>query len=249
MDDQTKSHFTTRTLAAQGPGARELITGAITQPIHMSSTFLRDADNRYPSGFVYGRTDNASVQQAEISDRQTRRRRRGFSVRLGHGGGGRRVPRSGEADAYHRFEGDVLGLPLLAARNRPLRPPRQFRRNVRSRRGARGGAGPAKPACSGSRRRAIRYGRSPISPRSPRSRNAAGAILCVDFTVATPVFTRPLALGADIVMHSATKYLNGHSDVVAGALAAARDEPIVVAHPRHARPARQCARPPSMPGC
>src|SRR6185312_6387235 len=47
-----------------------------------------------------------------------------------------------------------------------------------------------------------------------------GALLAIDSTVATPVFTRPLDLGADIVMHSATKYLNGHSDVIAGALAA-----------------------------
>jgi cystathionine gamma-synthase len=42
--------------------------------------------------------------------------------------------------------------------------------------------------------------------------------------VATPVFTRPLALGADLVMHSATKYLNGHSDVVAGALVTRDDD-------------------------
>jgi cystathionine gamma-synthase len=51
--------------------------------------------------------------------------------------------------------------------------------------------------------------------------HSAGALLCVDSTVATPVFTQPIALGADIVVHSATKYLNGHSDIVAGALAAA----------------------------
>ncbi|MDX1401338.1 MAG: PLP-dependent transferase, partial [Kiloniellales bacterium] len=50
----------------------------------------------------------------------------------------------------------------------------------------------------------------------------AGARLAVDNTVATPVLTRPIELGADIVMHSATKYLNGHSDVVAGALITAR---------------------------
>ena len=50
----------------------------------------------------------------------------------------------------------------------------------------------------------------------------AGALLAVDNTVPTPVLTRPLALGADLVMHSATKYLNGHSDVVAGALATRR---------------------------
>ena len=45
-----------------------------------------------------------------------------------------------------------------------------------------------------------------------------GALLGVDNTFATPVLTRPLELGADIVMHSATKYLGGHSDVLGGAL-------------------------------
>ncbi len=48
-----------------------------------------------------------------------------------------------------------------------------------------------------------------------------GAMLAVDSTVATPVLTRPIEHGADIVMHSATKYLNGHGDVVAGVLATA----------------------------
>lgn len=54
--------------------------------------------------------------------------------------------------------------------------------------------------------------------------HAVGARLVVDSTVATPVLTRPLVFGADLVMHSATKYLNGHGDVVAGALACARDD-------------------------
>lgn len=52
----------------------------------------------------------------------------------------------------------------------------------------------------------------------------AGATLVVDSTAATPVLTRPLDLGADIVMHSASKYLNGHGDLIAGALATARDD-------------------------
>jgi cystathionine beta-lyase/cystathionine gamma-synthase len=47
---------------------------------------------------------------------------------------------------------------------------------------------------------------------------AAGAILCVDNTFASPYLQNPLDLGADIVMHSATKYLGGHSDVIQGAL-------------------------------
>lgn len=46
----------------------------------------------------------------------------------------------------------------------------------------------------------------------------AGALLCVDNTFATPYLQNPLDLGADMVMHSVTKYLGGHSDVVMGAL-------------------------------
>jgi cystathionine gamma-synthase len=60
-----------------------------------------------------------------------------------------------------------------------------------------------------------------------RIAHAAGALLVVDSTCATPVFTRPLTLGADVVMHSATKYLNGHSDVLAGALCFAREDGLV----------------------
>jgi cystathionine gamma-synthase len=53
-----------------------------------------------------------------------------------------------------------------------------------------------------------------------KAAHAAGALLAVDATATAAVTTRPLALGADIVFHSATKYLNGHSDVLGGALAA-----------------------------
>jgi cystathionine gamma-lyase len=52
--------------------------------------------------------------------------------------------------------------------------------------------------------------------------HARGALLVVDNTFATPMLTRPLELGADIVMHSATKYLGGHSDLVGG-VAVVRD--------------------------
>ena len=52
----------------------------------------------------------------------------------------------------------------------------------------------------------------------------AGARLVADNTVATPVLSRPLAHGADLVMHSATKQLNGHSDVLAGALVTAEED-------------------------
>lgn len=54
--------------------------------------------------------------------------------------------------------------------------------------------------------------------------HGAGARLAVDSTVSTPVLTRPIEFGADIVMHSATKYLNGHGDLVAGALITAEKD-------------------------
>ena len=53
----------------------------------------------------------------------------------------------------------------------------------------------------------------------------AGALLAVDNTFASPYFQRPLELGADLVVHSTTKYLGGHSDVVGGAVVARREEP------------------------
>ncbi|MBU3673326.1 MAG: cystathionine gamma-synthase [Sinobacteraceae bacterium] len=53
---------------------------------------------------------------------------------------------------------------------------------------------------------------------------AVGALSVVDNTFMSPVLQRPLSLGADVVVHSTTKYLNGHSDVVGGAVVAAREE-------------------------
>jgi cystathionine gamma-synthase len=55
--------------------------------------------------------------------------------------------------------------------------------------------------------------------------HASGVRVAVDNTVATPVLTRPFEHGADLVVHSATKYLNGHSDVLAGAVLTARRDP------------------------
>lgn len=73
---------------------------------------------------------------------------------------------------------------------------------------------------------AIVWVESPVNPtwdvidieQSARIAHAAGAILAADCTVSPPCTTRALELGADIVFHSATKYLGGHSDLVAGAL-------------------------------
>ena len=54
--------------------------------------------------------------------------------------------------------------------------------------------------------------------------HAAGALLVVDNTFASPYLQQPLALGADVVVHSTTKYVGGHSDVVGGALVVNDDQ-------------------------
>jgi cystathionine gamma-synthase len=225
MDDRAKPAFSLKTLAAQPPGAHELITRAVTQPIHMSATYLRDADNRYPAGYVYGRGDNVSVQQGEA-----------LIAAL-----------EGADEALLFGSGMAAASSVLLALDRPTHIIasqvmywgfRSWLREI-------GRYGHSVSFVDTSDldavSAAVRPGETGLfwieTPSNPlwtitdiaaiaEIAHAAGAIVCVDSTVATPVFTRPLTLGADIVMHSATKYLNGHCDVVAGALATATDGPL-----------------------
>jgi cystathionine gamma-synthase len=81
----------------------------------------------------------------------------------------------------------------------------------------------SRPWC-GSKRPAIPCCASSIYAPSPTAAHAVGALVVADNTFLSPVWQQPLALGADLVMHSTTKYLNGHSDVVGGAVIAADEE-------------------------
>jgi cystathionine beta-lyase/cystathionine gamma-synthase len=56
-----------------------------------------------------------------------------------------------------------------------------------------------------------------------RMAHEAGALVSIDNTIATPINQRPLELGVDVVLHSATKYLGGHSDLIAGVVVASRE--------------------------
>ena len=82
------------------------------------------------------------------------------------------------------------------------------------------------PISSGSSRRRTRRSKSSTSPRSSRRRRLVAPLVAVDNTFATPLRQRPLELGADIVVHSVTKLLAGHSDLVMGAVVA-RDNALV----------------------
>src|SRR5207253_10671151 len=64
MSDKPSS-LRPRTVAAQALGAIEPETKAVVLPVHVSTTFIRDPDNQYRTGYIYGRPDNATVRQTE----------------------------------------------------------------------------------------------------------------------------------------------------------------------------------------
>ncbi len=213
-----------RTLAAQALGRIDETTRAIVPPIHVSSTFIRDPDNLYRSGNSYGRPDNDTVREAEAVIGALE----GASATLVFGSGmsaalalflslgpGARIvaPRAiyYGVRAWLANEAPAFGLHADFVDGEDLR---------------------ALEAVVGQEAPKLVWLETPSNPLwgisdiegAAKIAHAAGALLAVDSTCATPVFTRPLALGADIVMHSATKYLNGHSDVIAGALAFACED-------------------------
>jgi cystathionine gamma-synthase len=212
------------TIAAQAGGTMDNDTGAIVPPIHIATTFLRDADNQYRRGYVYGRPDNATVRRVEAV------------LTALEGGAASLVYGSGMAAATALF----LALPRPAHVVAPTVMYWALRKWLASDAPSCGiMATFADTADLDAVRASIRpdetrlvWLETPANPLWTISdiagaaglAHAHGALLAVDSTAATPVLTQPLALGADIVMHSASKYLNGHSDVVAGSLTFVRTE-------------------------
>ncbi len=210
-------------IAAQALGQVDAATRAIIPPLHTSTTFVRDPDNQYRSGRVYARADNPAFDAPEAV------------INALEGGHQALLFASGMAAATACFQALAPGDHVIA--------PRVMYWSLRNwLLGFAAGWGldvqlvdMTDPAAL---RAALRPGRTKLvwieTPANPlwsvtdiadaaAAAHAAGALLAVDSTVATPVLTRPLALGADVVMHAATKYLNGHSDVVAGVLVTRAD--------------------------
>lgn len=206
------------TILAQAGGAIDAETGAIVPPIHIATTFLRDPDNQYRKGYSYGRADNATVRQTEAV------------LNALEGAEGSLLFGSGMAAATSLF----LALPRPAHVVAPRVMYWGLRRWLVEDAPAHGITASLVDAGDlGAIAAAVRPGETRLvwieTPANPLwtitdirgaadIAHAAGAALAVDSTVATPILTRPLADGADVVMHAATKYLNGHSDVIAGAL-------------------------------
>ena len=211
------------TIAAQGLGWIDEQTRAITPPLHVSTTYLRDPDNQYRSGRVYARADNPAFDQAEAV------------INALEGGHQALLFASGMAAATAVFQALAPGDHVLAPkvmywslRNWLMNFATTWGLQVElidmtSPEAVRAALKPGKTK--------LVWVETPANPlwtvtdiaATAQLAHAAGALLAVDSTVATPLLTQPLALGADVVMHAATKYLNGHSDVIAGVLVTRED--------------------------
>ncbi len=211
-------------IAAQGLGWIDEATRAVTPPIHVSSTYLRDPDNQYRSGRIYARADNPAFDQAEAV------------IAALEKGEQAALFASGMAAATAVFQALAPGDHVLAPKVMYWSL-RNWLMNFATHWGLQ--VELIDMGDSAAVKAAIRPGKTKLvwveTPANPlwtvtdiaavaKIAHDASALLAVDSTVATPLLTRPIEHGADIVMHAATKYLNGHSDLIAGVLIAARDD-------------------------
>lgn len=208
-----------RTLAAQALGRIDEKTRAVVPPIHVTTTFIRDEDNQYRSSNVYGRPDNETVREAEtliaaLEDAKS-------ALVFGSGMSAATAVFLALTPGDHVIAPKVMYWSL-----------RNWLMNEAVRWGLK--VDLVEMSDLGALRASVKPGLTKLiwaeTPANPlwsitdlaavaKIAHGAGAVLAVDSTCATPMLTRPLEHGADIVMHAATKYLNGHSDVMAGALA------------------------------
>ncbi|MFT5503172.1 MAG: cystathionine gamma-synthase [Gammaproteobacteria bacterium] len=212
-------HSSTR--LAQALGADQNTDKGIIPPIHIATTYLRDPDNQYRSGYSYGRPHNPTIQQAE-------------SVIAGlEQGSDAMLFGSGMAAATAVFLSCQAGDHVIA--------PKVMYWSLRKWLVERSGLdvtfvdmdrpGAVSEVIRAEKTRVV-WVETPANPlwvltdisATADVAHQAGAILVVDSTVVTPLITQPLAHGADLVMHSVTKYLNGHSDVLAGVLVTANQD-------------------------
>ncbi|EDP61169.1 Cystathionine gamma-synthase [alpha proteobacterium BAL199] len=222
----TRNHdLAPETLAAQALGFVDPENKALVPPVHHATTFERPPGGISGPGFSYSRNDNPSYTQVES-----------LLQRL-EGGVDALVMASGMSAVTAPFLALAPG-DHVVVQNVMYWGVRRWLKTFATRWGLEVQFVDAHDLDE--LRAAMRPGKTKLvwveTPANPlwgivdlaaasEIAHAAGARLAVDSTVATPVLTRPLEHGADLVMHSATKFLNGHSDVLAGALVtAAKDD-------------------------
>ena len=220
LDDDIRRRLGTR--AVHAGVVPDPLAGAVMPPIYQTSTYIQDGLGRH-KGYEYARTNNPTREALERNVAALEGGKHGFAFGSG----------LAAVDAVLKLlsAGDhvVSGENVYGGTHRQMT-------HIWARLGLAfsfvdGGdldavAGAVTPATK------IVYAETPTNPMlrlcdlaaTGEIAKRAGALLVVDNTFATPCFQRPLELGADIVLHSTTKYLNGHSDMVGGMLVTQRDD-------------------------
>lgn len=211
------------TVAVHAGHAVDPTTGSVSPPLYLSTTFERAEDGSYSSGFVYTRSGNPNRTQLEVALAALE----GGAVAAAFGSGAAATHAIFQAlapgdhvvaptDAYHGttriltnlcerwgLSSTFVDMTDLVAVERAIGP-----------------------------RTTIVWIETPSNPLLHVTdivavaglAHAAGARVVCDNTWASPVLQQPLALGADLVAHSTTKYLGGHSDVLSGAVVAREED-------------------------
>ena len=219
--DHSSHRFATQAIhAGQLP---DPVAGAVMQPIYQTSTYVQDGLGRPHNGYEYARTRNPTREALERNVAALEGGTYGFAFGSGLAaldtvlkllkagdhvvagdnlyGGSQRLMNRVYSDFGIRFS--FTDMRDLAAVERSIAPATK-----------------------------IIYCETPTNPMMFLTDLAAvadlaqarGIVTVVDNTFATPYFQQPLLLGCDVVLHSTTKYLNGHSDMVGGLLVTSRDD-------------------------
>ena len=211
--------FATRAVhVGQGPDPG---TGAVVQPIHMATTFAQEGIGRH-GGFEYSRSNNPTRQQLETCLASLEGGRHGLAFASG-------------------LAATTTAMLLLDPGDHVVYMEDVYGGTFRLFNGVMGRYGLTFTAVDATRPGAIEQAmtdrtklvwiESPTNPllrvvdiaAAAHAAHQRGAWLAVDSTFASPYIQRPLELGADVVMHSSTKYLGGHSDVLGGCLVTTDD--------------------------
>ncbi len=195
----------------------EPTAGDVAPAIHLSTTFERDVDGEFSRGYSYIREDNPGRRTLELC------------IAALEGGKDAIAYASGSAASLAVFS-------LLRPGDHVIAPIESYHGTAKQLRNMLGPMGVQYTFADMTKTDAVRAALTPQTrlvwietPSNPMLNlsdigaltalaHERGALVCCDNTFATPVWQRPLGFGADLVMHSSTKYFGGHSDVMGGAV-------------------------------
>ncbi|MFC6637559.1 cystathionine gamma-synthase [Sulfitobacter sp. JBTF-M27] len=228
MANPPKSNLSSATIAAQAAGATDAETGGVVPAVHMATTFARD-ENYAPLNaqnvYLRSHNENARVAERLLSQLEGAAETLLFPSGMAAVAAVFRTVSNGSSVVVQSqiYWGTTAWI-------------RDFctRRDIALHEVEASDPAALDAACK-THSPAIVWIETPSNPwlritdiaQAAHMAHGVGAKLVVDSTAASPVLSQPLSHGADIVMHSATKGINGHSDVLAGSLSmAAADDPI-----------------------